>query len=105
MMPGAIVGRLGGDIIHYSVRSASEHSRLITDRYAPLSARQMLADGRRTNKVKAGTAGIAAFVRSYLLKAGFLDGFPGLCIAYFAAFNAFLKHLLLFELQNQQSGD
>jgi hypothetical protein len=61
-------------------------------------------DGRRTTKTKAGISGFAAFFRTYILKAGFLDGFPGLCIAYFAAYNTFLKHLLLLEIQ-QTSGN
>lgn len=103
MSPGRGTGKLAGNILHYSIRNASEHSKLVTERYAPLSARQMLADGRKTTKTKAGVAGIAAFLRSYVLKGGVLDGFPGLCIAYFAAYNAFLKHLLLLELQQASS--
>lgn len=105
MSPGVQIGRLSGNIIHYSVRSASEHSKLITERYAPLSAQQMLLEGRKTTKAKAGVSGISAFFRTFLLKAGFLDGFPGLCIAYFAAYNAFLKHLLLLEMQREASDD
>lgn len=101
MVAGSKVGRLTENIVHFSIRSASEHSKLITERYAPLSAQQMLIDGRETTKIKAGVAGLAAFTRTYFLKAGFLDGFPGVCIAYFAAYNAFLKHLLLLELQQR----
>ena len=103
MSSGAAVGRLTNNIVHYSIRSAAEHSRLIAERYAPLSAQQMLLDGRTTTQTKAGVAGIAAFIRTFLLKGGFLDGFPGLCIAYFAAYNAFLKHLLLLELQQRDA--
>ena len=44
-------------------------------------------------------AGPMAFLRSYVLKAGFLDGFAGYCIAKFAGHHAFLKHLLLWRLQ------
>jgi hypothetical protein len=46
-------------------------------------------------------AGPVAFLHSYLLKAGFLDGFPGFCIARFAAHHAYLKHLLLWEMQRK----
>lgn len=99
MSPSSKTGKLTKNILHYSIKDAAEHGRLVTERYAPLSARQMFIEGRRTTKTKAGIAGIAAFFRSYLLKAGFRDGFPGLCIAYFAAYNSFLKHLLLYELQ------
>ena len=94
---------MNGDILHFSVRSAAEHARMIVERYAPLSAEQMQADGRRTSPAQVGLSGPAAFVRSYFLNLGLLDGFPGLCIASFAAFNAFLKHRLLYELQNVET--
>jgi hypothetical protein len=42
-----------------------------------------------------------AFIRAYLLKAGFLDGFAGFYIAYFAAHHAFMKHVLLIEMQDK----
>ena len=99
MSPGSKTRVLAGNLFHYSIRNASEHGKLVTERYAPLSARQMFIDRRQTTKTRAGVAGMAAFIRTFILKAGFLDGFPGLCIAYFAAYNAFLKHLLLLEMQ------
>jgi hypothetical protein len=39
------------------------------------------------------------FIRTYILKLGVLDGFGGLCIAYFAAHNTFLKHAMLIEMR------
>ncbi len=96
------VGDLRGDLHHFSVDDAAHHHRMIGERYAPLAAEQMFADGRRTGPVRVAGAGAAAFVRSYFLKLGFLDGFPGYCIAKFAAHHAFLKHLLLYERQQNE---
>jgi hypothetical protein len=48
------------------------------------------------------TAAPAAFIRSLILKQGFRDGFAGLTIASFAAHHAFLKHLMLWELQEKK---
>jgi glycosyltransferase involved in cell wall biosynthesis len=93
---------LSGDILHYSVRDAAHHHRMIGERYAPLAARQMFEAGRRTSALQIATAAPAAFLRSYLLKAGFRDGLAGLSIACFAAHHAFLKHLMLWELQNKR---
>ncbi len=90
---------LSGDILHYSVRDAAHHHRMIGERYAPLAARQMFEAGRRTSALKIATAAPLAFLRSYVLKAGFRDGLAGLSIASFAAHHAFLKHLMLSELQ------
>lgn len=96
-----IVERLSGDILHYSIENAAYHHRLIGERYAPLAAKQMFNNGRRTSKTKIATVGFTTFVKNYFLKLGFLDGLPGFCIARFAAHHSFLKHLLLWELQNK----
>ncbi len=98
MHDGARISKLSGEIIHLGIEDASAHHGMIGERYAPLAARQMFMDGRRTSPLKIVFAGPAAFVRSYLVKAGFLDGFPGFVIAKFAAHHAFLKHLLLWQL-------
>ncbi|HEX8473808.1 MAG TPA: glycosyltransferase family 2 protein [Pyrinomonadaceae bacterium] len=99
MDAGARVSTLDGDLLHYSVRDASHHHRMIGERYAPLAARQMFERGRRTSLLRLATAAPAAFTRSFVLKGGFRDGLAGLSIAHFAAHHAFLKHLLLWEMQ------
>jgi len=100
---GARVEKLAGDILHYSVRDATHHHRMIGERYAPLAAQQMLEEGRYTSAFKIAAAAPAAFIRSYILKGGFRDGLAGLSIASFAAHHAFLKHLLLWEKQKAES--
>jgi glycosyltransferase involved in cell wall biosynthesis len=99
---GETVDDLGGDILHFSVDSPAHHHEMIGTRYAPLGARQMFDRGKRTSALGVAMAGPAAFLQSYVLKAGFLDGFPGFCISRFAAHHAFLKHLLLWEMQREQ---
>ncbi len=102
MQKDAKVEKLKGDLLHYSVENSSYHHRLIGERYAPLAAEQMFEQGKRTSQLKIATAGFSAFFQTYFLKAGFLDGFAGFCIASFAAHHAFLKHLLLWEKQNKR---
>ena len=102
MNPGTSAAILKNDILHYSVKNAAHHHRMIGERYAPLAAEQMFERGRRTGPFKVAAAGPAAFFQAYILKAGFLDGFPGLCIAKFAGHHAFLKNLLLWELQREK---
>lgn len=94
--------RLKNDILHYSVENAAHHHRMIGERYAPLAARQMFERGRRTSPLRTAVAGPSAFIQTYLLKLGFLDGFPGFCIARFAAHHAFLKHAILLEIQGAE---
>jgi glycosyltransferase involved in cell wall biosynthesis len=75
MKDGSRIEELAGDLLHYSITSAAYHHRIIGERYAPLAARQMFEDGRRTSAVGVATAGPAAFIRSLVLKGGFRDGF------------------------------
>jgi glycosyltransferase involved in cell wall biosynthesis len=103
MDEGTRTETLAGDLLHYSVRDAAHHHRMIGERYAPLAARQMFEQGRRTSAFRVATAGPAAFIRSYLLKAGFRDGLAGFAIAKFAAHHAFLKHLMLWEKQKKSA--
>lgn len=105
MNAGARVSELKHDILHYSVKDAAHHHRMIGERYAPLAAAQMLAEGRRTSALKIATAAPAAFVRSFVLRGGFRDGLAGLSIASFAAHHAFLKQLMLWELQHRDQNE
>lgn len=95
------VEKLSGDILHFSVEDAAHHHRMIGERYAPLAAEQMFQRGRKTSALKIATAGMTAFLQTYILKAGFLDGLAGFTIARFAAHHAFLKHLMLWEKQQK----
>jgi glycosyltransferase involved in cell wall biosynthesis len=105
MDPGARVERLDGDLLHYTSENAAHHHRMIGERYAPLAARQMFEEGRRTSVLGVAAAGPAAFIRSLILKGGLRDGFAGFTIASFAAHHAFLKHLMLWEKQTADKTD
>ena len=105
MDPGARVARLTGDLLHYTSPNAAHHHRMIGERYAPLAARQMFEEGRRTSVLGVASAGPAAFIRSLILKGGLRDGFAGFTIASFAAHHAFLKHLMLWERQAADKTD
>ena len=102
MNAGTRIETLAGDLLHYSVQDAAHHHRMIGERYAPLAAQQMLAEGKTTSAIKIAVAAPSAFIRSFILKGGFRDGVAGLSIASFAAHHAFLKHILLWEKQRKQ---
>ena len=99
MDSGGRIKELSGDLLHYTSPNAAHHHRMIGERYAPLAAQQMFEEGRRTSALGVASAGPAAFVRSFVLKGGWRDGFAGFTIASFAAHHAFLKHLMLWEMQ------
>ena len=100
-----MVKHLPGDIHHYITAGAADSHRVLGERYAPLGARQMFEAGRRTSPLDIAVAWPATFIRSYVLKGGCRDGLAGFCIASFAAYHAFLKRLLLWEMQRQAKRD
>ena len=99
---GARVETLAGDLLHYSMRDPEHHRQMIDERYAPLGAEQAYRDGKRTSRLGAATSGPFAFLRSFVLKGGFRDGWAGWEIARMAAHHAALKHSLLRELQERE---
>ncbi len=103
MKENAKVEKLKSDILHYTIENASQHHKIIGTRYAPLAARQMFERGKRTSALKIFTAGTTTFLQTYILKGGFLDGLAGFTISRFAAHHAFLKHTILWEMQNDEN--
>src|SRR5881227_1782909 len=85
------VGRLEGNILHFTCDSLSEHLKSL-DRYTTLAAQELAA-----HKVPVPLWSLIFdppwnFVRAYVLQRGFMDGLEGLIISYMAAFYTFLKY-------------
>jgi glycosyltransferase involved in cell wall biosynthesis len=98
------VQRLEGRLFHYTVRSASEHHQRM-DRYTTLAAEEMHKKGERASATSLLISPAVGFIRSYLLRLGFLDGIAGLAIAYFAAHYAFLKQVKLWEMEKSDDDE
>jgi glycosyltransferase involved in cell wall biosynthesis len=92
--------RLKGDLLHFTVSNVSEHHQRI-DRYTTLAAQQAFAQQKRSSLISLFISPPLTFLRSYLIRLGFLDGVQGLVIAYFAAYYVFLKNLKLWELSSK----
>ena len=92
------VGRLEGDLLHYTCDSVSDHARRVGN-YTSLAARDLQARGKRSGPLKILGSPVAAFLGTYCFKAGFLDGLQGLLISAFAAYYNFLQYSKLWDLQ------
>lgn len=94
------VGTLRSSIIHYSYPDVHDVLEKL-DRYSTGHARDMHAAGRRGGGVgRAVLHGLAAFVRTYLLRRGFLDGSHGLMLAIYNAEYTYYKYLKLMFLRD-----
>ena len=92
------VGRLTGELLHYSYRDLSHHLRKL-EHYATLSARQLDEEGRRGSIAGGAARAAAAFARNYVLKGGFRQGSVGLLISVLNGYYVFLKFAKLWERQ------
>ena len=86
---------LSGNIEHYSYSSISEFI-IKADRYSTLFANDN-AGRKKSSPLKAFMNGIYSFIKTYIFKRGFLDGYPGLLIAFSHMATNFYKYLKLYE--------
>ena len=95
------VGYLRGDLLHYSYPSISHHLRKI-DKYSTMFARGAFKEGKRFSLLKLLFSPPGAFIRRYILKKGFLDGFEGFVLSVMAFYYTFLKYVKLWELERSE---
>lgn len=94
------LGNLRGDVLHYCYRNFEDHLRTI-DSYTSISSRGLFEKGKRAHLVDLVTHPFARFVKGYLFKRGFLDGWRGLLIAFLAAHYVRLKYAKLLVLERE----
>ncbi|MCC7175725.1 MAG: glycosyltransferase family 2 protein [Bryobacterales bacterium] len=88
------IGHLQCNLLHYTFSSISEHLANM-DRYTTLAAQELAAGGRKAHWYGLALDPCWTFLRTYILRAGFLDGAEGLTIAFMAAFYNFVKYAKL----------
>lgn len=89
---GTLTVHLDGDLLHYSFYTPEEH-RLQMEKFATLSAEEMVAKGKRPSLFSAYLHTGWKFLRDYVFKAGFLDGSAGWTIAQNNAHGVWYKYL------------
>lgn len=92
------VKQLTGDIMHYSEDSLFSYIAKQNE-YTSLQAQQLYERGKRNGVSKSIFSPVFRFIKFYLIRLGFLDGFPGLVHILIGCFNAFCKNVKLVELQ------
>lgn len=97
---GTLRGRLTTPLLHESYPTPAHYWRKL-EAYSQAWARQQRSRGRRTSMARAGAAGLVAFLRSYILRLGFLDGAMGFAVCTMQAQAAFGKYFALYCLNRQ----
>lgn len=96
----APAGRLQNAMLHYTYNDLASYLER-QNRYSTLAARELFQKGRRFRWSDALIRPAVSFVRTYLLQAGFLDGWRGFVISKGGASYTLAKYLKLRELNRQ----
>jgi glycosyltransferase involved in cell wall biosynthesis len=97
VVPMSHTARLQAPLLHYSYRSVSHHLEKM-NAFTTLAAQKMYAAGRRPRPHQLLLTPGLEFLKMYVLRRGFLDGFPGLIISGLAAAYRLQKYAKLYEL-------
>ena len=90
---------LDGNVEHYSYHSISQFI-IKADHYSTLFAKNNVGK-KSSSPIKAFFNGIYSFIKTYIFKKGFLDGYIGLIISFSHMITNFYKYIKLYELNKE----
>lgn len=94
MQNGCKTKHLRGDLLHYSIDSIEQHEEQAT-KFAIISAKAKYHRNETSNRMKTLLHAAVRFLKTYIVKAGFLDGYYGWLIAKYSAKSVYLRYSLL----------
>ena len=95
------VCRLKNPLHHFSYRNIDDHFQRI-NRYTSISSRELKKKGGHWRLSDALLRPAVRFLKFYILKRGFMEGFAGFYVAVSAAVYVFLKYVKLWELELEE---
>jgi glycosyltransferase involved in cell wall biosynthesis len=100
LIPNGAVAKLENPMLHYSFMNYSQVLQKL-DRYSTASAEQAFAQGKTSSPLKAVIHGIWAFIRTYIIRAGFLDGGQGFALAISNGQGTYYRYIKLWHLHQE----
>ena len=88
---GNKIVRLKGDIQHYSFDSISDHLQTI-DKFTEIGADELIRKNKRFNTFSPLTHATWIFIKLYIIKRGFLDGFAVLTVSILSYMHVYIKY-------------
>lgn len=94
---------LKGDILHYSFNSISEHIQTL-DTFTEIGAREIIERGKAVRIWTPWLRSFWTFIKLYVFKRGFLDGYAGLVVSVLSGMHVFVKYnKVLFNRWSEMS--
>ena len=97
------IGRLTNPLIHHTFRNLEQLLDKVNS-YSSAGAQALHARGKRASLGKAVARALWAFLRTYVLRLGLLDGREGFMLAVSTAEGTYYRYLKLMYLQEQADG-
>lgn len=89
-------GMMEGKLNHYTYKSIYHHVSKI-NKYSDMMAEKMFERGKKYQNFKIIMSPVFEFIKVYIFKLGFLDGFAGFYVAKTMSYYTFLKYMKLRE--------
>lgn len=96
------VHQLQGDLLHRSKDTLADHMVAI-DKYSTTGAEVYLQAGKKAAGFRLLLSPFFTFVKGYIFRLGFLDGYAGFIMATMSAHEVFLKYSKLLLLKKSKS--
>lgn len=97
------IGTLSGRLLHYSYLNLEQTLDKLNN-YSTAAAKVQQQRGKQGGLATAVAHGLWSFIRTYFLRAGFLDGREGFMLAVLNAEHSYYRYLKLMLLNEQRDG-
>lgn len=97
-------GWIKGDILHYSYYTREDHLKQI-EYFSSIAAKELSARGKKSSWSLIGIKVMAQFIKSLIIKKGFLDGKTGWTISHLSAFATYRKYYKLMRLNQDKNSE
>lgn len=96
-----MIGKLKNPILHVSYRNIEEILQK-TNHYTTLAAQELYNKGKKASFLDIILRPLHTFIKIFLFKRGFLDGFPGFILHILSGYYTFIKYAKLYFLQKKR---
>jgi len=93
-----------GDMLHYSYYTIEEHVAQ-ANYFTTITAEVAFQKGKNAGFIKIFCSPVIRFLRDYIFRAGFLDGYAGFLIAQISANATFLKYIKIRQLHQKSKSN
>jgi glycosyltransferase involved in cell wall biosynthesis len=93
--------KMRGDLLHESAESLDSYL-VKQNRYTTIQARALATRGKWPSVGKMTLSPLVRFIKFYVVRKGFLDGWPGFVHIAVGCFNSFIKYAKARELMSKQ---